>query len=67
MLYCEWCGREIKSWYLKYDDKNFCENDNNQCLKEYLFDKADKDITEDRADGEVEYSMEEVSERDGQI
>ena len=61
---CKWCGREIKSWYLTYNGMPFCRYNNDQCLKNYLFEEHDKEIAEDR-NGDSEYSMREVCENDG--
>ena len=63
-MYCKWCGRELKNWYLTYKDMHFCRYNNDSCLKNYLFEEHDKEITEDRDDNS-EYSMREVCENDG--
>ena len=38
---CEWCGHEIDTWYLKYEGKAFCRDNDDKCLKEYLYEKSD--------------------------
>ena len=59
---CEWCKRELHNWYLTYKGKNFCRYNNDACLKNYLFDEADGEIEENRADGIVDYDMKEVAD-----
>lgn len=61
MICCEWCGNTITSWYLKYKGKNFCRSNSDSCLKNYLFDEADKEISEERTDCETEYRMDMVT------
>lgn len=58
---CKWCGREIKSWFLRYDDESFCRDNDDLCLKNYLFEKFDKDIEEDREEGETKYTMDYIT------
>ena len=41
---CKSCGKEIEGYYLKYDGYSFCRRNNDECLKDYLFDKYDDDI-----------------------
>lgn len=65
MSHCKWCGRELKSWFLIYKGYKFCRYNDDACLKNYLFEEAEKDIEEDRANGDVEYDMNEVCDRDG--
>jgi hypothetical protein len=62
MEYCEWCGCELDNWYWIYKGKKFCQTQNNKCLKEYLFDEADNELTLGRGEGTVEYSMDQVDE-----
>lgn len=51
-IFCEWCGRELKHFYLKYGNKTFCRFNNDSCIKEYLFEKFAKDIEEDVVEGD---------------
>lgn len=61
-MICEWCGRELNSFYLIYKGKTFCEDNYCQCIKNYLYEQADEEIYEYRADGETKYDMSEVCE-----
>lgn len=45
-IVCEYCGKEIEGNYVKYKDKYFCRHDNDECLREWLYDQTD---------GECEY------------
>lgn len=58
-MICAWCGNVIDSWYYKYKGKVFCECNQSRCIKEYLFEEADKDISEDRVVDD-DYNMNEV-------
>ena len=43
---CYWCGREIKNeYYLKYDGEIFCRDKDDRCVKDYLYDKFDAEIS----------------------
>ena len=44
MNHCEWCGRELNGWYLKYRGKFFCRIKDDGCLKNYLYEQADEEI-----------------------
>ena len=44
MNHCEWCGRELNGWYLKYREKFFCRTKDDGCLKNYLYEQADEEI-----------------------
>ena len=61
MMYCSWCRGNLHGYYLRYDNRIFCRREQDKCLKEYLFDKFDEEITEGYIDNsEVEYDMGEV-------
>lgn len=38
-LYCSQCGEPIDDWYKCYGKMVFCERNDNQCIKEYLYEK----------------------------
>lgn len=63
--YCEWCGKELKSWYLTYKGKAFCRYKDDACLKNYLFEEHDSEIGEERGKGDVQYDMGKVGEYEG--
>ena len=58
---CYWCKKEITSWYYKYKGRVFCEDNDGQCLKNYLFEKFDRDIDLDRIFNE-DYDMSHVDD-----
>lgn len=59
---CEWCGKEITGWYLSYKNHNFCRDNDDLCLKNYLFEEHDEQIEMDKTGGDVEYDMSKVDE-----
>jgi len=60
---CKWCGKEIKGWYLRYDDNVFCREKDDLCLKNFLFEEHDSEIGMDKVVDEY-YDMSEV---DGEV
>lgn len=58
-MICEYCGKRIDGWYLRYKGKTFCEDANNTCIKNYLYEEHDKEIEEDREFTD-EYNMDEI-------
>lgn len=59
MRYCAWCDCELNSFYLRYRGKTFCRTNDDACIKNYLFEEADKEIEEDR-DETDDYTMDYV-------
>lgn len=59
---CCWCHRQIDGWYYKYKHRVFCDINDGQCLKEYLFEKFEDDIEFDRVYTEDEYDMSHVDD-----
>ena len=55
-LYCSQCGEPIDDWYMQYDNKIFCERNDNQCIKEYLYEKFYDKFIEDCVDEEYDMS-----------
>lgn len=60
MKRCAWCECELTGWYLIYKGKYFCRNNDDACLKNHLFEEADKDIEEDK-DFSSDYRMDYVT------
>ncbi len=58
-MICKWCEKEIKGWHLKYKGMTFCEDNDNACLKNYLFEEHDREIEEDKVFDD-DYNMDEV-------
>lgn len=44
---CYWCDEEIERWYIKYQGHYFCKANNDRCIKDYLYDRADDDFVLD--------------------
>ena len=55
-LYCSQCGEPIDDWYMQYGNKIFCERNDNQCIKEYLYEKFYDEFIEDCVDEEYDMS-----------
>lgn len=55
------CHRELNGWFLKYKGKYFCDDENRDCIKTYLFEEADDErlIEEDKYCDDY-YSMDYV-------
>lgn len=62
MEYCERCGCELDSWYLVYKGMKFCSNNDNNCLKSYLFEEADSEIKLEKGEGTIKYDMSKVDD-----
>lgn len=62
---CAWCGKPIEGWAYKYDDKYFCIGGQREgiCLKNYLFEKFDKDIECDVIETEEDIMIDELERR----
>lgn len=65
---CAWCGKPIGNWAYKYDDKYFCPGGSKRdkdgiCLKNYLFEKFDKDIELDVVETEEDIMADELEKR----
>lgn len=58
-MICKWCGKEINGWYLRYKGNVFCREKDDLCLKNYLFEDADKDIEMGCHETEEEYKYHE--------
>lgn len=58
-LYCSQCGEPIDDWYKCYGKMVFCERNDNQCIKEYLYEKFCDKFIEDCI---VDYNMSHVDD-----
>lgn len=38
---CEYCSEEIQGNYVEYKGKYFCSKDNDECLRQWLYDQTD--------------------------
>lgn len=56
---CKSCGKKIEGYCLKYDGYSFCRRNNDECLKDYLFDKYDDDIQMEIVESDEEYEFHE--------
>lgn len=69
MVCCKWCGREITNWGYKYDGMWFCDGGTKTravdgiCLKNYLFEKYQKDIEHDVVITEEDLKLEAMRQR----
>ena len=61
ILHCSWCEGDIRGEYIRYHGGIFCRDNDDKCIKEYLFEKHYGEFEIDET--ELEYDMSKVEEK----